>query len=61
MLMDGTAFSGNVESEYKEILKKNGFDEFGEEILYDGVSGETNQSKNLYWSCLLSKTASLGI
>ncbi len=39
-LMDGTAFSGNKEDEYAEILKKNGFDEFGEEILYDGISGQ---------------------
>jgi DNA-directed RNA polymerase subunit B' len=40
MLMDGTAFSGNTEDEFKALLKKNGFDEHGEEVLYDGLTGK---------------------
>ena len=39
-IMDGTAFSGNKEEDYVEILKKNGFDEHGEEVLYDGRTGK---------------------
>ncbi|MEM2909307.1 MAG: DNA-directed RNA polymerase subunit B [Candidatus Bilamarchaeaceae archaeon] len=40
LLMDGSAFSGNKEEEYREILRKAGFDEYGEEILYDGSTGK---------------------
>lgn len=40
MLMNGTAFSGNTEEEFKELLKKAGFDEHGEEVLYDGLTGK---------------------
>ena len=40
MLMDGTAFSGNTEDDYMKMLKEHGFDEYGEEVLYDGVTGE---------------------
>jgi DNA-directed RNA polymerase subunit B' len=40
MLMDGTAFGGNTEEQFKEILKKNGFEENGEEVLYDGLTGK---------------------
>jgi len=40
MLMDGTAFSGNKEEEYTKILKDAGFDEYGEEIMYDGETGK---------------------
>ena len=43
--MDGTAFSGNTEDEYKEILKKLGFDEYGEEVLYDGKTGRRIRAK----------------
>lgn len=39
LLMDGTAFSGNTEEQFKAILKKNGFNEYGEEVLYDGLTG----------------------
>jgi len=38
-LMNGSGFSGNTEEEFQEILKKAGFDEHGEEVLYDGVTG----------------------
>ncbi len=44
-LMDGTPFSGNTEEEYVKILKENGFDEYGEEILYDGITGEQIKTK----------------
>ncbi len=40
LLMDGTAFSGNSEEEYKQILKKAGFKESGEEYVYDGLTGK---------------------
>ena len=39
-LMDGTAFSGNNEEDYVKILKENGFEEHGEEWLYDGITGK---------------------
>lgn len=42
---DGTAFSGNTEEDYKKILKENGFEEYGEEILYNGVTGEKMKAK----------------
>jgi DNA-directed RNA polymerase subunit B' len=45
MLMDGTAFSGNKEEDYREILKKCGFEEYGEQVLYDGVTGKQIKSK----------------
>ncbi|MEK6978845.1 MAG: DNA-directed RNA polymerase subunit B [Candidatus Micrarchaeota archaeon] len=44
-LMDGTAFTGNREEEYRELLKKHGFDEAGEEILYDGITGRRLKAK----------------
>lgn len=40
MLRDGTPFSGDTEKEYAEVLRKNGFDEHGEEWLYDGITGK---------------------
>lgn len=45
MLMDGTAFSGNTEEDYQKVLKENGFDEHGEEWLYDGISGKKMKVK----------------
>lgn len=39
-LKDGTPFSGNTEEDYIKILKEKGFNETGEEILYDGITGE---------------------
>ena len=44
-LLDGTAFSGNREEEFIETLKKNGFDEYGEEYLYDGFTGKQIKAK----------------
>jgi DNA-directed RNA polymerase subunit B' len=45
MLMDGSAFSGNTEEDYKALLKKAGFDEYGEEVLYDGLTGQQIKCK----------------
>ncbi|VVB98020.1 DNA-directed RNA polymerase subunit B' [uncultured archaeon] len=45
VLKDGTAFSGNTEEDYVKILKQQGFDEYGEEVLYDGVTGEQIKTK----------------
>jgi len=39
MLMDGTAFSGNTEDDYKAMLEKHGFKSNGKETLYDGTTG----------------------
>ncbi|MBI5227433.1 DNA-directed RNA polymerase subunit B [Candidatus Micrarchaeota archaeon] len=44
-LMNGTAFSGNTEDEYRTILKKAGFNEYGEETLYDGLTGRQITTK----------------
>lgn len=44
-LMDGTAFSGNKEEDYVAVLKKYGFQETGEEILYDGKTGKQIRAK----------------
>jgi DNA-directed RNA polymerase subunit B' len=42
---DGTAFHGDKEEEFKAVLRENGFEEYGEEILYDGVTGVQIKSK----------------
>jgi DNA-directed RNA polymerase subunit B' len=42
---DGTAFSGNREEDYVSVLKKHGFAESGEEILYDGRTGKLIKSR----------------
>ena len=44
-LMDGTAFSGNRVEDYEKILKEHGFDEHGEEYLYDGITGRRIKAK----------------
>lgn len=45
MLMDSTAFSGNTEEEFQAILTKAGFNEHGEEELYDGLTGQKIKCK----------------
>ncbi len=45
MLMNATAFGGTSEEEYRELLKKHGFEESGEEILYDGITGKEMKAK----------------
>ncbi|VVC03561.1 DNA-directed RNA polymerase subunit B' [Candidatus Bilamarchaeum dharawalense] len=56
MLMDGTAFAGSTEEQFQEILKQNGFQENGEEILYDGLTGKQIKAKifigNVYYQRL---------
>ena len=44
-LIDGSAFSGNTEDEFIDALKKNGFEESGEETLYDGITGRQIKAK----------------
>lgn len=39
-IMDGTAFTGNTEEDYVRVLKERGMDEYGEEWLYDGITGK---------------------
>ncbi len=45
MFADATAFSGDKEEQFKEVLRKNGFDEYGEEVLYDGITGRRLKAK----------------
>jgi DNA-directed RNA polymerase subunit B' len=45
---DGTIFSGNGRDkieEYGKILEQHGFDKYGDEILYDGITGRAYDSK----------------
>ena len=47
-LADGTPFASNGLDRIKEcsdLLKKHGFDEFGEETMYDGVTGKKFRTK----------------
>ena len=39
-IVDGTAFTGNTEEDYVKILKERAMDEYGEEWLYDGITGK---------------------
>lgn len=42
---DATAFVNDPQEKFKEELKELGFDEFGEEILYDGETGRQLRAK----------------
>ncbi|MBN2478342.1 DNA-directed RNA polymerase subunit B [Candidatus Micrarchaeota archaeon] len=42
---NSTAFSGDTEEDFRKTLKECGFDEYGEEILYDGVTGKQYKAK----------------
>jgi DNA-directed RNA polymerase subunit B' len=42
---DATAFDGDKEEKFKQQLKELGFDEYGEEILYDGRTGKMMKAK----------------
>lgn len=48
---DATAFQGDREQLFRSEMKRLGFDEYGEEILYDGVSGQMIKSK-IYIGCI---------
>jgi DNA-directed RNA polymerase subunit B' len=43
--MNGTAFSGDDAEDFKKILKENGYESYGKEILYDGLSGKRIESE----------------
>lgn len=38
-VMDGTAFHNDGTEDFKPMLKEYGFDEYGEEVMYDGYTG----------------------
>lgn len=42
---DATAFNGDKEDKFKNDMKKLGFDQYGEEVLYDGRSGRQIKAK----------------
>ncbi len=44
-VMDGTAFSGDPEEKFEKILKEAGYDMFGEEELYDPITGKKMKAK----------------
>ncbi len=43
--IDGTPFTGDKEEDITKLLKELGFDEYGEEELYDGVTGRKMKAK----------------
>ena len=44
-LVDATAFSGDHEEDIKKVMKQHGLDEYGEETLYDGLTGQAIKTK----------------
>ncbi|MFH0835874.1 MAG: DNA-directed RNA polymerase subunit B [Candidatus Micrarchaeota archaeon] len=44
-LKDGTAFTGDKEQQFEEVLKNYGFEPAGTELLYDGKTGRVYSSK----------------
>lgn len=44
-IMDGTAFTGNTEEDYAKALTEAGLDEYGEEWVYDGITGKRIKMK----------------
>jgi len=44
-LADATAFAGDKEGDFTKVMKQYGFEEYGEEYLYDGLSGQKIKSK----------------
>jgi len=43
--VNGTAFSGTDAEAFKEVLKQNGFESYGKEVLYDGFTGKRIESE----------------
>jgi len=43
--VNGTAFSGQDAEEFKKVLKENGYESYGKEILYDGLGGRRIESE----------------
>jgi DNA-directed RNA polymerase subunit B' len=44
-LVDGTPFSGDHEEGMRKIMREHGLEEYGEEILYDGLTGQPLRTK----------------
>ncbi len=44
-IKDGTPFTGERYEDFKKILKAYGFDEYGEEVFYDGITGKKIRMK----------------
>jgi len=44
-IMDGTAFNGDKEEDFAEILERYGFKRDGKERLYDGITGEAIEAE----------------
>ena len=44
-MIDATAFTGDKEEDIKKIMKEHGLDEYGEETLYDGMTGQAIKTK----------------
>ena len=44
-LVDATAFTGDTEDDMRKLMKQYGLQEFGEETLYDGVTGTAIKAK----------------
>ncbi len=48
---DSTAFLGDTEDKFRSQMKALGFDEYGEEVLYDGFTGQQIKAK-IYIGCI---------
>ncbi len=44
-LVDATPFSGDKEEDMRKLMKSFGLDEYGEETLYDGITGQAIKTK----------------
>ncbi|VVC00693.1 DNA-directed RNA polymerase subunit B' [uncultured archaeon] len=44
-LMDATAFDGDTDESIKKIMREHGYEEYGEETLYDGFTGQAIKTK----------------
>jgi DNA-directed RNA polymerase subunit B' len=44
-LVDATPFSGDKEEDMKKLMKQHGLEEYGEEYMYDGITGNMIKSK----------------
>ena len=44
-LVDATAFTGDTEDDMRKLMKQYGLQEFGEETLYDGFTGQAIKTK----------------
>ena len=51
---DATPFMNNDINDYAQLMNKYGYDEWGDEVLYSGITGEQMKT-NFYRTSLLSK------